>query len=486
VPQVREHSIKIMSNSLTVKLTLAFLTVSLIGVALVAVFSRLITEREFERFRLEQTRSDFITQLTVYYQSHGSWQGIDKAMSQPGPFLRPQEQPEGGLPPRPLAQPGGGPPPQPPEGGSPPPPLRFGLVDRNNVVVLAGGSYRLGEQVPAAALEQGVPVIIEGQQVGIVFNNPRPSRNPLEEQYLARTNQAVLIAAGGATVIALGVGIFLARTLTRPLRELTSAILAMGQGDLAQTVPVRSQDELGRLARAFNQMSTGLARANQLRRQMTADIAHDLRTPLTVMSGYLEAMREGDLKPTPARIEAIYAETQQLKRLVADLRTLSLADAGELSLKRQAVAAPELLARVATAHNHQASQQHISLSVRAEPGLPLIEADPERLVQVLGNLVSNALRYTPDGGQIVLTAQSQARALLLQVRDTGSGIPPDELPHIFHRFYRADKSRQQTAGESGLGLAIAKAIVEAHGGRIWVESELGKGTMFAITLPAHP
>jgi signal transduction histidine kinase len=446
-----------MSSSLTLKLVLAFLIVSLLGVALVAVFSRVITEREFDRLALAQAKDGFIAEATAYYQTYGSWQGIDRAFRRPPP-------------------PGSAP--------RPPRPPQFGLVNLENRVVLPGGPYRVGERVPADIVNRGTPVEIEGQVVGtILFTDTPPPRNPIEEQYLARTNRTVLIAAIAAAIMALGLGVVLARTLTRPLRELTTATLAMAKGDLVQTVPVRSQDELGQLARSFNRMSTDLARANQLRRQMTADIAHDLRTPLTVISGYLEALRDGDLKPTPARLEAMYTEVQHLKRLVADLRTLSLADAGELSLNRQRVSVPELLNRVATAYRHQAERQQITLSLQAEKTVPDIEADSERLVQVLGNLMSNALRYTPEGGQIVLAARSQANRVLVQVKDTGPGISPAELPHIFHRFYRGDQSRRQTEGESGLGLAIAKAIVEAHGGTITADSTVGQGTTFSITLP---
>jgi signal transduction histidine kinase len=217
---------------------------------------------------------------------------------------------------------------------------------------------------------------------------------------------------------------------------------------------------------------------------MTADIAHDLRTPLTVITGYIEALRDGDLQPTPARFEAIHDEAQHLKRLVQDLRTLSLADAGELSLNCQLVSVPELLDRVATAHQHQAEQQQINLEVHPAEALPDLNVDFDRMVQVLGNLVSNALRYTPESGQIILSARTQDDAVLLRVKDTGHGIPPDELPRIFNRFYRADKSRQQDEGESGLGLAIARAIVEAHGGSISAKSEMGQGTTFQILLPA--
>jgi len=258
----------------------------------------------------------------------------------------------------------------------------------------------------------------------------------------------------------------------------------MAKGALEQSVPVRSQDELGQLAESFNQMSSDLSRATRLRRQMTADIAHDLRTPLTVITGYIEALRDGDLQPSSARFDAMHDEAQHLKRLVQDLRTLSLADAGELSLNCQPVSVPELLDRVATAHRHQAEQQQINIEVLPADALPDLEVDFDRMVQVLGNLVSNALRYTPEGGKIILSAQEQSNAVLLQVQDTGNGIPPAELPHIFNRFYRADKSRQQNEGESGLGLAIARAIVQAHGGSISAESEVGQGTTFQILLPS--
>jgi signal transduction histidine kinase len=216
---------------------------------------------------------------------------------------------------------------------------------------------------------------------------------------------------------------------------------------------------------------------------MTADIAHDLRTPLTVISGYLEALRDGDLAPTPARFEAMHAEARHLNRLVQDLRTLSLADAGELSLTRRPVSVSDLLNRVAGAHQPQAEKAQISLLAGPDSDLPELQADPERLVQVLGNLVGNALRHTPAGGQISLLARLENRAILLQVQDTGPGIPPEELPHIFNRFYRGDQARHQTGGESGLGLAIVRAIVEAHGGTMFVESEIGRGTTFTIKLP---
>jgi signal transduction histidine kinase len=286
-------------------------------------------------------------------------------------------------------------------------------------------------------------------------------------------------------MIALLLGLLLARTLTRPLRELTAATQALAQGDLEQEVTVRSQDELGELAVAFNQMSAELARAVQVRRQMTADIAHDLRTPLTVIKGYAEALRDGDLSSTTATFETIYQEAEHLSHLIEDLRTLSLVDAGELALNRQAVSPKDLLERTAAAHLVQARRSGVTLHVDASVSLPSIHIDPDRLAQVLGNLVGNALRYTPEGGQITLAARQHGDGVRLTIQDTGAGIAPDDLPHIFDRFYRGDDARETNEGESGLGLAIAKSLVEAHGGTISVTSTLGEGSVFAVALPVE-
>jgi len=437
-------------RSLTAKVTFAFLLVSLTVAALFALFARMATVKEFDRFVLEQMQSDFIKIVSSYYQVQGSWVDI-------GEILRQET--------------------------LPPPP--FALADQSGYVVIPAGPYRFGARVPAVEMAHGIPLEIEGQVVGTILPPAEPpGRDMIEEQYLARTNQVLLDAALWATAIALLLGILLARTLTRPLRELTAASRAIAQGELEQQVPVRSQDELGELAVSFNQMSADLARANELRRQMTADIAHDLRTPLAVITGYIESLRDGVLKPSPARFDVMYQEAQHLTRLVEDLRTLSLADAGELTLNRLPVAPQGLLERLAAAHQHQAEQQNIALLVQAEPDLPKINVDPERMAQALGNLVSNALRHTPDSGQIVLSAQRQTDTVLLMVQDNGEGIAPESLPRIFDRFYREDESRQQWEGESGLGLAIVKSLVEAHGGRVSaISAGAGRGSAFVIHLP---
>ncbi len=260
----------------------------------------------------------------------------------------------------------------------------------------------------------------------------------------------------------------------------------MKGGELSQQVQVRTHDELGELAQTFNQMSEEIHRANQLRRQMTADIAHDLRTPLSVITGYLEGLRDGTLKPTPARFDVMYDETQLLKRLIDDLRTLSLADAGELKLFYQAVQPHELLEGIKQSFAPMAEEHQVKLQVEADDNLPVLQIDRERMAQVLANLVSNALRYTPADGTISLIARRQTDGVELIVKDTGSGMEADKLPYIFERFYRVEQSRHQSEGESGLGLAIAKSIVEAHHGAIKAESRVGTGTSIIISLQPSP
>jgi signal transduction histidine kinase len=215
---------------------------------------------------------------------------------------------------------------------------------------------------------------------------------------------------------------------------------------------------------------------------MTADIAHEIRTPLSLIMGYTEALSDGKLSGNRQTFEVMHDEAQRLSRLVDDLRTLSLADAGELSLTRRPVSPEALLQQTASAYAAQAQEQRIALRVEADERLPDLEVDPDRLAQVLGNLLSNALRYTKENGQVLLQARSAGQAVILRVQDTGSGIPPEDLPHVFERLYRGEKSRHGS-GESGLGLAIAKSIVEAHGGSISVESKLGVGTTFSVRLP---
>ena len=266
--------------------------------------------------------------------------------------------------------------------------------------------------------------------------------------------------------------------------KITAATKKVAKGDLEQQVPIRSKDELGELAASFNQMSADLTQSRDLRRQMTADIAHELRTPLTVVLGHTEALSDGELPPNAETFEIIYDETKRLNRLVEDLRTLSLSDAGELHLNRSKIPPGDLLERAAAARKPEAKVKEIDLQIELPEELPEVDVDADRMTQVLVNLLDNALRYTPAGGWINLSAKRVQEGVAISIQDSGPGIPPEDLDHLFERFYRGDKSRQREEGGSGLGLAIGKSLVESQGGIIRVESQPGKGARFIIELPS--
>jgi two-component system OmpR family sensor kinase/two-component system sensor histidine kinase BaeS len=281
------------------------------------------------------------------------------------------------------------------------------------------------------------------------------------------------------------VGRFVSRRMTRPLSETMQAADAIASGDLSARVSAESSGEFRRFARSFNRMAGALETADQQRRELLADVAHELRTPLTIIQGNLEGLRDGVYEPTPEHLELVLDETHKLSRLVEDLRLLTLAEAGQLTLDAQPLDVPQLLADVKDAYACQANEAGVNLCTQALTSLPVLMADPQRLGQVLGNLVGNALRHTPASGRITLGAGLAAEdAVRLWVADTGEGIPAEDLARIFDRFWRGDPARSHEAGAGmGLGLAIAKGLVEAHGGQIWAESKIGQGTTISCVLP---
>jgi signal transduction histidine kinase len=470
-----------MLRSLTIKLTLAFLVIGLVGAVLVAVFVQDRTKNEFDQFVLNREQTVLLNTLIRYHRLNQSWQGVEALyQADHAPDEPPQRDREVGDLWRKFH-------------GEFPPAI---LANADGIIQLAPDEQRVGQKITSEMRAAGLPLLDRDKVIGwVIFDDLPPNFRPQnliglnspEADFIRNVKRAIWLGAAGATVLALIMGIFLARTLTRPLKELTRATKAVAEGDLGHQVPVRSRDELGQLADSFNRMSRDLAEATRQRRQMTADIAHDLRTPLSILLGYTEALSDGKLQGTPEMYAVMHGEAQQLSHLIDDLRTLSLADAGELSLNLQPCRPLDLLARSAAAHQGQAGQKNIALVVAAATDLPAITIDPDRMTQVLGNLISNALRYTPAGGQITLSAETGAdKSVRLHVRDTGSGIAPAHLPHILNRFNPADASRQQEQGESGLGLAIAKSIVEAHGGAISADSVGGQGTTFILTFPVAP
>jgi two-component system OmpR family sensor kinase/two-component system sensor histidine kinase BaeS len=266
-----------------------------------------------------------------------------------------------------------------------------------------------------------------------------------------------------------------------------AAVDAVAAGDLSVRVPVHGHGDFDRLADAFNHMIEELETADRQRRNLTADVAHELRTPLQIIQGNLEGILDNVYEPTEEHVGATLEETRSLARLVEDLRTLSLAEAGELPLVMEPIDVAELLTDVQTSFSGQAESAGIDLLVETDddPRAMTISADGGRLYQVLGNLVANALRYTPEGGTITLRGEPVDAGVRIMVSDTGEGIPSEDLPAIFDRFWKGDRSRSHASGAgSGLGLAIARQLVHAHGGRIDVESELGQGTTFTFELPS--
>lgn len=278
------------------------------------------------------------------------------------------------------------------------------------------------------------------------------------------------------------------RSIATPLADVMAAADAVAEGDLTVRVAEEGRDnQFTKLARSFNRMTAELQRSDQLRRNLTADVAHELRTPLHIIQGNLEGVLDGVYEPTDEHIEATVEETRMLARLVDDLHILSQAEAGQLSLFIEEVDVPELLADVETSFSGQAGSVGIDLAVSYEgdPASLIVSGDVDRLDQVLSNLVANALRYTPRGGQVTLQAGRDDGNVRIIVSDTGEGITAEELPFIFNRFWRGDESRTHVDGAgAGLGLAIAKQLVEAHGGTIDVSSTPDTGTRFTISLPA--
>ncbi|MCX7751084.1 MAG: ATP-binding protein [Candidatus Bipolaricaulota bacterium] len=298
---------------------------------------------------------------------------------------------------------------------------------------------------------------------------------------MAAVNRSLWAAAAVVGILALVLAWLLVRHFTGPLRRLEGAVTRVAQGDLAARVEVPADDELGRLSRSFNAMAESLERAEQAKRQLIADVAHELRTPIAVLRTAVEGFEDGILEPTPENLSALKDRLHLTARLIDDLQQLALADAGQLTLRTERVPLGELIEGIAALIHPQLEDSGISLSLDLPPGLPPVRGDRGRIEQVLLNLLSNAIRHTPPGGRIDIELHPRGSEVEVVVADTGPGIPPGDEERIFERFYRGPGA-VGTPG-AGLGLAVAKAIVEAHGGRIWAENRPEGGAALRFTLP---
>ena len=314
--------------------------------------------------------------------------------------------------------------------------------------------------------------------------------NDLYLGFRSAVADALLKAGLLAFMIALGASLLISRKVVFPIQEITKAsrYIADGHYDQRVTLPNSAQagnpDELGQLALSFNQMAENLDQTETMRRQLIGDVSHELRTPLTTIKGSMEGLLDGVLPATPETFENIHREASRLERLVSDLQELSRVESGAVTL---VLSPPEISALIGSVTKHlkpQFSEKKVSLELEISDSLPLVNADQDRLSQVLINLLGNALQYTPEEGKVSLSVHRDEDSIIIRITDTGIGIPPEHLPHLFTRFYRFDKSRSRAGGGSGIGLTIAKSIVESHGGRIWVESGgPRKGSTFTFTLP---
>jgi signal transduction histidine kinase len=473
-----------MFHSLRLRLLVVLVLVVVAAVGGMAFFNTLATTRMFTRYEEDRriTHHQRLERLlTQHYAQNENWSGVQSVVERMGQITG----------------------------------ERVILADEEGQIVADSARELVGHPVDQGWDTPDVQIAYDGATVGVLYADsldrdadpgskvfqdstktpyllppPPPRVDPESESFLTSVNRTLLliavVAGLGAVLLILG----LSRRILAPVEALTAAVQRMEAGDLSQRVEVTSQDEIGELARAFNSMADGLARLEELRRNMVTDVAHELRTPLSNIRGYLEALQDGVIEPERGIIDSLHGEAMLLNHLVDDLQDLSLAEAGHLKLERQPVALADIVDRAVEAVRPRVEAERVTVQVDLPEDL-LVDVDPQRIGQVLRNLLDNALTHTPPGREIAVAARAacpepgrrEGQWVEVSVRDTGSGIAAEDLPYVFERFYRADKSRSRATGGAGLGLAIARQLVEAHGGRIWVESTEREGSTFTFALP---
>ncbi len=357
------------------------------------------------------------------------------------------------------------------------------LVDPSRKVVFAPEKQLVGHTLRESELEAGLSIRLSSGEIWtVVPYRLLAGQNPLEQAFLGATRRASWISGLAAGVVALLLVLLLVRQTLNPLRQLEAASQRIARGDFTGPVDVRSSDEIGRLAKSFNEMAASLQQSEDAKRRMIADTSHELRTPLAAVQSALEGLRDGLIEPTPATFAALHDRVLLLSRLVSDLHQLALADAGQLSIDRRPTQLGEILHGIEETVGLQIEDAGLTLALSVDPDVPTLLLDAHRIEQVLLNLLANAIRHTPEGGTIGITAAPSAEGgAVVHVCDTGPGLAPEDLERVFERFYRADPARG--GGSAGLGLSIAKALVEAHAGRIWAENRQEGGACFAFALP---
>lgn len=446
------------------RLILSFALVVLVALAAVLLIARQGVVREVGRYmtRSAMGLDSVAAALEQYYADTGGWQGAD--------FLLDQGAGQHG-----MGQ------------GMMMGRTRLRLADSSGFVLVdthADPSGQLTRAERSAAITlRGANGSVAGYLLAEAGQGMMGGAN---EQYLLnQLLNAALVAGAVSGALALLLALILSYGLLKPVQDLTRAAARMAGGDLSQRVRVSRRDELGMLGRAFNQMAESLERAEQNRRAMTADIAHELRTPVAVQRAHLEALQDGIYPLSVENLQPILDQTDLLTRLVEDLRTLAMADAGALHLERMPTDLAVLVGRSVDRFRPQGDSRQVQLAFNDQSGgsMPSMELDPGRIEQIINNLLTNALRHTLAGGSVSVTLCRKGENAILTVSDTGPGIPEDALPRIFERFYRADKARSRESGGVGLGLSIARQLALAHGGDLTAANRAGSGAEFTLRLP---
>ncbi|MFA5309827.1 MAG: ATP-binding protein [Dehalococcoidales bacterium] len=470
-------------RSLSWKLAGALLLIVVISVGLTAYLINVNTTREFNQYVAQGNQKNILgagAVLSQLYAEAGSWDDVQTWLPD---FLRSPND-------------------------------RLVVADASGIIVGDTDGAWLGSTASSAGLSGGTPITVSGRSAGTLYlaasqgggqgymgggqggGKGGPSATVAaaatgEQNFLDRFNHSLLITGLIVAAIALIIGLILTRQITRPLKALVNGVRQITRGNLAHRVNIKSHDELHDLGESFNTMAASLGRAEQERKRIIADIAHDLRTPLTVIEGTVTGIQDGVFQPDQERLETIKEQTSLLTRLTSDLRELSLVESGHLKLVLAPTDLADLARRKAAQFEVKAKEKGLEIKTDLPDNLPPVDIDPARIEQVLGNLVTNAIRHTSTGGITIALRRIERDAarrisrpgLVLSVADTGEGIAPEHLPHIFERFYRVEPSRQRGESGSGLGLAIVRQLVQAHGGQVWAESRPGQGSAFYVALP---
>jgi two-component system sensor histidine kinase BaeS len=436
------------------KLLLAMLAVVTVTIGTSALMTRRVTHQEMLRVMVAVRKPrGGVAPIEQHFLKHGSWRGVETALDS----------------------------------------MQRSVVvtDANHRVVAVSNDLR-GSSVRVSA-DDTVNVVQNGARMTIRFPPVMvrdllvyflPERAILDPGKVAFStlDRRLITTFAAAALVALLLTLLLSRQITHPIERLTGAVEEMAAGRLPAHVEARGHDEIAQLARSFNRMSDSIAAQEELRRRMVVDVAHELRTPLTNLRCELEAIQDGLASPDAPRIASLHEEALHLGRLVDDLQELAVAEAGGLQLHRERVDLGELVMRAVDLFRGEAERRSMQIAM-ANDGRVFVDADPTRVRQIVRNLVSNALQHTPDGGRVEVSVRRDGEVARVSVADNGRGIPAEQLEKIFERFYRVDEARGRDSGGAGLGLAIVRRLVEAHGGRVWAESgDAGATLTFVLPL----